>query len=48
MNQTPAQIEFRQKLWAEFVAGYQVVMIGAPETFTDYCQKFRDRWVAGS
>jgi BarA-like signal transduction histidine kinase len=47
MNQTPAQIEFRKELWREFVASYQVVLISAPETFSDYCAKFRERWIAG-
>jgi len=47
MNQTPEQIAFRAKLWREFVARYQEVLATAPETFSDYCAKFRDRWING-
>jgi hypothetical protein len=47
VNPTPEQVAFRAKLWRKFVAGYQVVLITAPETFSDYCTKFRERWIAG-
>ena len=47
MNQTPEQVAFRAKLWGEFVAGYHAVLITTPESFSDYCAKFRERWVAG-
>ena len=47
MNQTPEQVAFRAKLWGEFVAGYHTVLITTPESFSDYCAKFRERWVAG-
>lgn len=47
MNTTPAQVTFRSELWKSFVAGYQVVLISAPDTFADYCAKFRERWKAG-
>jgi hypothetical protein len=47
MNQTPEQIAFRAKLWKEFVASYQAVLADSPETFSDYCAKFRERWVNG-
>ena len=47
MNSTPKQVAFRAQLWREFVAGYQVVLATAPETFSDYCGKFRARWIAG-
>ncbi len=46
-NQSQAQITFRARLWSEFVANYQVVLISAPETFSAYCEKFRERWVRG-
>ncbi len=46
MNPTPEQVAFRAKLWREFVAGYQAVLITAPEAFSDYCTKFRERWIA--
>ena len=47
MNSTPAQIQFRAELWRDFVAGYQVVLISGTEKFSDYCAKFRERWIAG-
>ena len=47
VNPTPEQVAFRAKLWRNFVAGYQVVLITAPENFSDYCTKFRERWIAG-
>jgi hypothetical protein len=47
MNQTQEQVSFRAKLWKEFVAGYQTVLATAPETFSRYCAKFRERWVRG-
>ncbi len=46
-NQSQAQITFRARLWSEFVAHYQVVLISAPETFSAYCEKFRERWIRG-
>jgi len=39
-------VAFRAQLWREFVAGYQVVLAKAPETFSDYCAEFRERWIA--
>ena len=47
MNSTFQQVAFRAQLWREFVAGYQLVLTTAPETFSDYCAKFRERWIAG-
>lgn len=47
MNSTPAQVQFRSKLWKEFVATYQVVMATEPERFSEYCSEFRERWIAG-
>lgn len=47
-NQTAAQIAFRAELWKQFIAAYQVILISAPETFADYCAKFRERWIAGA
>ena len=47
MNQTPEQIAFRAKLWSEFVAQYQTVLVMSPEKFSVYCEKFRERWVKG-
>jgi hypothetical protein len=46
-NQTPEQIAFRAKLWQEFVAKYQSELVTSPEKFSEYCEKFRERWVAG-
>jgi hypothetical protein len=47
MNCTNQQVVFRAQLWREFLAEYQVVLATAPETFSDYCTKFRERWIAG-
>jgi len=47
VNATPEKIQFRAQLWREFVAKYQVVLATAPETFSDFCAKFRERWIAG-
>lgn len=47
MNQTTEQVQFRAKLWAEFVAGYQVALITDPDGFANYCAEFRKRWTAG-
>ena len=47
MNQTPEQIAYRAKLWQEFVAKYQAVLVSSPEKFNEYCEKFRERWIAG-
>jgi hypothetical protein len=47
VNQTPEQIAFRAKLWQEFVAKYQSELATSPEKFSEYCEKFRERWVAG-
>ena len=46
-NQTQSQVTFRTRLWGEFVAGYQVVLATTPEKFSEYCAKFRERWVRG-
>jgi hypothetical protein len=43
----PQQVAFRAELWRKFIAGYQVVLATNPESFSDYCAKFRERWVAG-
>lgn len=48
MQQTPEQILFRANLWRKFVTEYQKVMITAPESFADYCAKFREQWVKGA
>jgi hypothetical protein len=47
MRQTPDQVIFRANLWRKFVSEYQVVLAAAPETFPDYCAKFREQWIAG-
>jgi hypothetical protein len=47
MNQMAEQIAFRADLWRKFVSGYQVVLITTPELFSEYCEKFRERWIAG-
>ena len=47
MNSTPTQIQFRAELWKKFVASYQSVLGTAPETFSAYCERFRERWIAG-
>jgi hypothetical protein len=47
MNQTPEQIALRAKLWQEFVTKYQTVLVTSPEKFSEYCEKFRERWVVG-
>lgn len=47
MNQTAEQIAFRAKLWNEFIAHYQAVLVTTPEKFSAYCEKFRERWLAG-
>jgi hypothetical protein len=44
-KQIRAKCEFRASLWKEFVAN-QVVLATAPETFSGYCERFRERWVA--
>jgi hypothetical protein len=44
---THESITFRAELWKEFVAGYQGVLATAPETFSSYCAKFRERWIVG-
>jgi hypothetical protein len=44
---TQQSVTFRAELWKEFVAGYQIVLATAPETFSNYCAKFRERWIAG-
>jgi hypothetical protein len=48
MNPTPDQTAFRTKLWREFVSSYQLVLTTAPETFSAFCAKFRERWIAGN
>lgn len=40
-------VEARQRLWAEFVANYQREMIERPESFSEYCEKFRERFARG-
>lgn len=47
VNQTPEQIALRAKLWQEFVAKYQTELVKSPEKFSEYCEKFRERWVKG-
>ena|SRR5437588_11781954 len=47
VNQTHEQVAFRAELWKKFVASYQSVLGTAPETFSAYCEKFRERWIAG-
>jgi len=47
MNQTPDQVIFRTKLWADFVARYQVALITDPDGFAAFCATFRERWIAG-
>ena len=47
MKSTLEQVAFRARLWRKFVAEYQVVLATAPETFSDYCTKFRECWIAG-
>jgi hypothetical protein len=47
MNSALEQIQFRTALWRDFVASYQVVLISAPEKFSDYCEAFRKRWIMG-
>jgi len=39
-------VERRAELWREFVANYQVVLITNPDGFSDYCAKFREKWLA--
>lgn len=39
---------FRIGLWKQFVANYLFVLNTAPEGFSAYCEKFRERWIAGS
>jgi hypothetical protein len=46
-NQASEQAILRAKLWREFVASYQVVLEKSPETFTVFCEKFREMWIAG-
>jgi hypothetical protein len=40
-----AENEFRASLWKEFVRTYQTVLACSPDTFSEYCRKFRERWV---
>jgi hypothetical protein len=40
------KVETRAKLWQEFVANYQRVMIQTPEQFEQYCEEFRSRFLA--
>jgi hypothetical protein len=47
MNPTPEQVAFRAELWRKFVSEYAIVLATAPETFSDFCAKFRGRWFAG-
>ena len=39
-------VERRTQLWREFVQNYQVVLITNPEGFSEYCAKFREKWLA--
>jgi hypothetical protein len=43
----PEQVAFCAELWKRFVGEYQAVLATSPETFSDCCAKFRERWVAG-
>jgi hypothetical protein len=47
VNATLEKVAFRAELLRKFVAGHQSVLATAPETFSDYCAKFRERWIAG-
>ena len=47
VNPTPEQVAFRADLWRKFVGEYREVLATAPETFSNYCTKFRERWIAG-
>lgn len=47
MKPTLQQVAFRTELWRKFVAGYQDVLAAHPKYFSDYCAKFRERWIAG-
>jgi hypothetical protein len=47
VNSTPEQVAFRADLWRKFVGEYREVLATAPETFGDFCTKFRERWIAG-
>ena len=48
VNPTPQQVAFRADLWRKFVAEYREVLAAALEAFSDYCTKFRERWIAGN
>lgn len=41
-------IAARTKLWQEFVAQYQAKMVMEPESFSDWCAEWRERFLAGS
>jgi hypothetical protein len=47
VKQTLQQVAFRADLWRKFVAAYQDVLAAHPDCFSDYCAKFRERWIAG-
>jgi predicted secreted acid phosphatase len=47
-RQIQANCEFRTNLWKEFVTNYQTVILAGPEAFSRYCERFRERWVAGA
>jgi hypothetical protein len=40
--------EARAELWKEFVAEYQRVLIMEPERFSEYCEKWRMRFLVGA
>jgi hypothetical protein len=50
MRLTPQQMqrdaEIRARLWQEFVANYQRVMIETPEKFEQYAADWRERYRA--
>ena len=46
--ETIRKVEVRTKLWQEFVAQYQAKMVMEPESFSDWCAEWRQRFLAGS
>jgi len=36
----------RAKMWQEFVAQYQAKMVMEPESFSQWCEDFRSRFLA--
>jgi predicted component of type VI protein secretion system len=45
VEQIQADCATRAKLWQEYVASYQKVLHEAPETFSAFCAKFRERYL---